>query len=157
MLPQGQVKTALILGAGAAGLAVARLLRSKGIEVTILEGRDRIGGRLYTKDGLDIGGHWIHGGGPDAEVPAYSEANIGPEQRAYHSRITRLRRSGGVVAVAVVAVRRTREEGVLMSVALSRKVPTSRKLHLAPLASSVRPTMNSNSNSSNSSRLCAQL
>jgi len=80
MLQPGVVESVLVLGAGAAGLQCARLLRAKGLNVTILEGRDRIGGRLYTEDGLDIGGHWIHGGGVDDDVEAYSAATIGPEQ-----------------------------------------------------------------------------
>ena len=36
-------------------------MKSKGCEVTVLEARDRIGGRCYTKDKIDIGAHWIHG------------------------------------------------------------------------------------------------
>ncbi len=69
MLPAEKVKSAIVIGAGASGLMCARMLESKGVKVEILEGRDRIGGRLYTDpDGLDMGGHWIHGGGPDANV-----------------------------------------------------------------------------------------
>lgn len=51
----------LVLGAGVAGLAAARALTDRGIQVTVLEGRDRIGGRVWTRDGLDFGAHWIHG------------------------------------------------------------------------------------------------
>lgn len=47
------------------GLAAARELHSKGVEVTILEGRDRIGGRVATvREGfgcpLDLGASWLH-------------------------------------------------------------------------------------------------
>ena len=81
MLKGGEVRSALVLGAGVSGLQCAVLLQQKGVSVTILEARDRIGGRLHTdENGLDIGGHWIHGGGPDEHVAAYSKDAIGPAQ-----------------------------------------------------------------------------
>lgn len=56
-----------IVGAGASGLQCAHsLLSSKAIsaeQLTILEARDRIGGRVYTKDGYDLGAAWVHGTG----------------------------------------------------------------------------------------------
>ena len=39
----------LVIGAGAAGLACARALaEAGGVEVVVLEGRDRVGGRMHT-------------------------------------------------------------------------------------------------------------
>lgn len=38
---------ALIIGAGAAGLMAARELAKAGKKITILEARDRIGGRIF--------------------------------------------------------------------------------------------------------------
>ncbi|KAF3760651.1 FAD/NAD(P)-binding domain-containing protein [Cryphonectria parasitica EP155] len=55
-----------IIGAGIAGLRCADILAQHGFQVTILEGRDRIGGRLYQDrlangQTIDIGPNWIHG------------------------------------------------------------------------------------------------
>ena len=58
--------TVLVIGAGIAGLAAARALTEQGIKVTIVEGRERIGGRIHTSRAwpnlpMDLGASWIHG------------------------------------------------------------------------------------------------
>ena len=47
-----------IVGAGISGLALARHLVGVGFDVVVLEGRDRVGGRLHSVDGLDLGATW---------------------------------------------------------------------------------------------------
>lgn len=60
----------LILGAGIAGLTAAEVLSGYGLNVTIIEARDRIGGRIFTEsdahDGfpIELGAEFIHGKPP---------------------------------------------------------------------------------------------
>jgi monoamine oxidase len=57
----------VVLGAGAAGLAAARVLSLAGATAIVLEARDRIGGRILTREDpglqvpVDLGGEFIHG------------------------------------------------------------------------------------------------
>ena len=54
----------VVVGAGIAGLITARELGRKGLRVTVLEARDRLGGRVWTDHrlgrDLEIGGTWLH-------------------------------------------------------------------------------------------------
>ncbi len=61
-----QERSVIVVGAGLAGLAAARELAKGGFKVTVVEARDRIGGRIHTSrlwTGLpmDLGASWIHG------------------------------------------------------------------------------------------------
>jgi monoamine oxidase len=61
----------LIIGAGAAGLAAAKELSDADKKVTVLEARDRIGGRIYTyhdepnEAPIELGAEFIHGRAPE--------------------------------------------------------------------------------------------
>lgn len=50
----------VIIGAGIGGLSAARELNAKGLNVAVLEARDRVGGRVFSdsKYGLDLGATW---------------------------------------------------------------------------------------------------
>jgi monoamine oxidase len=72
----------IVVGAGMAGLAAARHLRSQDQEVLILEARDRVGGRLWTSQKwpdapVDLGASWIHGvtGNPITDLADEAETD----------------------------------------------------------------------------------
>ena len=54
-----------IIGAGAAGIGAARAFEGKGLSVLMLEARDRLGGRAFTRQLenniiFDVGCGWLH-------------------------------------------------------------------------------------------------
>jgi phytoene desaturase len=64
------VKTAIVIGAGFGGLALAIRLQSAGVQTTIVEARDKPGGRAY---------HWHRDGHvfearPSSPIPTASAA-----------------------------------------------------------------------------------
>jgi monoamine oxidase len=82
LFPGGQNKLAMstipdviVIGAGAAGLAAAAELGRAGLSVTILEARDRIGGRMFTQRDpacqapIEFGAEFIHGLPPEIWEP----------------------------------------------------------------------------------------
>jgi monoamine oxidase len=90
-----------IIGAGVAGLAAMRVLEEHGIRTCVLEGRDRIGGRIWTaRDArvvhpIELGAEFVHGSAPqllalarDARMLLYTVE--GDRWRARSGRLTRL-------------------------------------------------------------------
>lgn len=57
---QGAGTDVAVIGAGAAGIAVARQLKVAGLRVLVLEARDRVGGRAWT-DSSSVGVAWDRG------------------------------------------------------------------------------------------------
>jgi monoamine oxidase len=55
----------LVIGGGIAGLTTARRLSGAGVQVTLLEARDRLGGRIWTRQTSDypveLGAEFVHG------------------------------------------------------------------------------------------------
>jgi len=92
----------IIIGAGIAGLAAARVLQRAGISCTVLEARDRVGGRLVNEpiagdQIVELGGQWI-GPGQDEmyklvdelglqTFPTYNEGHHLLEFRGKRSRL----------------------------------------------------------------------
>ncbi|GAB6841105.1 monoamine oxidase [Methylorubrum rhodinum] len=86
-----------VIGAGAAGIAAARLLIGRGLSVAVLEARDRVGGRAFTAalrgHPIDLGAHWLHAG-PVNPLVALGHARGEPLRRAAqdgHLRVGRRR------------------------------------------------------------------
>jgi len=67
----GENHDVIVIGAGAAGLAAAAALCRAGRSVLVLEARDRIGGRIWTRSEpalaapVELGAEFIHGGSPE--------------------------------------------------------------------------------------------
>jgi monoamine oxidase len=70
-------KKITVIGAGISGLTAANVLRNRGGEVTVLEAKNHVGGRIQTDWNLgapfELGAGWIHG--PSAENPVRSLAD----------------------------------------------------------------------------------
>lgn len=68
----GEKADVLVLGAGVAGLAAAQELSQAGLRVTVLEARDRVGGRIFTQHvpghplPIELGAEFIHGRPPES-------------------------------------------------------------------------------------------
>jgi len=68
----------IVIGAGAAGLAAAADLGRAGLSVTVLEARNRIGGRMFTQRDpvcqvpIELGAEFIHGFPPEIWEPLQS-------------------------------------------------------------------------------------
>ncbi|WP_328392443.1 FAD-dependent oxidoreductase [Streptomyces sp. NBC_00390] len=67
----------VIIGSGFAGLGCARALLDEDYQVTVLEGRDRIGGRIWTQHiagvPAEMGASWIHGSSGNAMTRVLKE------------------------------------------------------------------------------------
>ncbi|KAL5164274.1 putative polyamine oxidase 4 [Glycine soja] len=62
---RGALPSVIVIGAGISGLAAARSLYDASFKVTVLESRDRLGGRIHTDFSfgcpVDMGASWLHG------------------------------------------------------------------------------------------------
>ena len=112
----------MVIGAGLAGLSAARALVDHGLEVTVLEARERIGGRIWTSRlwadvPLDMGASWIHGVKGNPLTALADEAGAKRRRTSYDAAIL-LEGAGGEVdleedlaaAEALIAAARPRAD-----------------------------------------------
>ena len=90
---------ALVIGAGFAGLSAARALRQSGWQVTVLEARDRFGGRVLTDRSInghvfDLGPTWLHEGPLNPLKTIAAGANIATRVTDYSNLRFAMQRSG---------------------------------------------------------------
>ena len=88
----------IVIGAGAAGLSAARELSQHGFRATILEARDRLGGRILTaRDSpfgvpVELGAEFVHGEPAETfEIVCAAGHNLN-----WLPDITTIRRTGGL-------------------------------------------------------------
>lgn len=99
-MPNNRQMRIVVVGAGLAGLAAAWTARAAGHEVTVLEARDRVGGRTWSHEiapgvVVERGGEWI---GADQHVIRRFCADLGlpiaPHGVSFHRRMVRGRLPG---------------------------------------------------------------
>ncbi len=77
----------VVIGAGMAGLSAARYLSDVGHDVVVVEGRERLGGRLHTVQlgdaSVDLGGAWIHGPIGNPLTPVAEAAGVVGSQSSW--------------------------------------------------------------------------
>jgi monoamine oxidase len=108
-LPRGNGKKVVVLGAGIAGLVSAYELKRAGWDVTVLEARDRIGGRVWTIRGGD---RIVQTGRPD-QLASFSDGlyfNAGAARipHVHHSILGYAKSLGVPIEVMVNANRASR-------------------------------------------------
>ena len=94
----------LVIGAGFAGLSAARALRQSGWQVTVLEARNRTGGRVQSERSssgqiFDLGPSWLHAGPQNPLKFLAAGANIATRVTDYGNMRFAVRQGGSAQVV----------------------------------------------------------
>src|SRR5579862_2683662 len=88
----------IVIGAGFAGLAAAGRLARAGCQVTLVEARDRVGGRVWTASTsgppVELGAEWIANTGVVKDVLTTAGARLIESEGSYVRRVGRELRPG---------------------------------------------------------------
>lgn len=80
-------KKVIVIGAGMAGIAAAKMLQKNGFDVIVLEGQNRLGGRIRSEEfegsTIDFGASWIHGSIGNPITQLAKEYNIQTKDTDY--------------------------------------------------------------------------
>ena len=80
LLDRVNARTAIVVGSGIAGASAAHDLRSAGVDVRVVEARDRIGGRIHSDIAwgapVELGAAWIHALRGNPLVPLSRQAHL---------------------------------------------------------------------------------
>ncbi|MCC5619303.1 FAD-dependent oxidoreductase [Nostoc sp. CHAB 5836] len=136
--------TVLVIGAGIAGIAAARILHAQGLKVTILEGRDRIGGRIWTDYSwtdtpIDLGASWMNSMSNNPIVKLVNEFKINIIQTQYHAPASIYTTDGKLLTENEQAGIKTRFQQVMSKLEREREALN----HDLPLSTAFERAINS--------------
>ncbi len=104
LLDRARARTAIVIGAGIAGACAARRLTDAGVDVTVVEARDRIGGRIHSDTAwgapVELGAAWIHALRGNPLVPLARQADLKLLPTNYGDAVVRDTVTGRVSAAA---------------------------------------------------------
>lgn len=110
LLDRVNARTALVIGAGMAGACAAAHLTDAGVDVTVLEARDRIGGRIHSDTAwgapVELGAAWIHALHANPLVPLAAQAGLTLVPTDYDDAVPRDTVTGRVSETAASRWRR---------------------------------------------------
>ncbi|QSO50500.1 flavin monoamine oxidase family protein [Alicyclobacillus curvatus] len=128
----------IVIGGGLAGLTAAMRLQEQGVDVLVLEARDRVGGRLFTQASsagipLDVGGQWIGPGqqrittlAEEVEAHTFFTYNQGDN---LEYRQGENKRYSGAIAVSAPLVAAEIVETMLVLSMMSEDIPLDAPWH----------------------------